>query len=60
MPEVRLQVERRNVRVFRDKRGGGFGRELDVTNIPCCAVLAGTVGKAMNSLPSRKNKNGRK
>jgi DNA (cytosine-5)-methyltransferase 1 len=36
-------MERRNVRAFRDVRGG-FGKELDITDIPCPAVLAGTVG----------------
>ncbi len=31
------------MRVFRDKRNR-FGTTLDVTDIPCCAIIAGTVG----------------
>jgi len=31
------------MRIYRDKRNG-FGRELDVTDTPCCAIIAGTVG----------------
>jgi len=31
------------IRFIRDERGG-FGSPLDVTEIPCSAILAGTVG----------------